>query len=754
MSRPEHLTALLTTLVLLPSAPPARGDDDPAPVAVRCDAHGDPLPDGVVRRFGTVRLRKCGPVAFFPDGKRIATGGGAKGSDVVFWDRRTGQELRRLPAGGGLLRLRFSPDGKHLAALTGTVFSNPVWDIGTDKPQFTFKGESGSFTQDGRYLIGVRFGDNRPIVGRWEVATGKPAGEWTLPAAARIVACSPDGKTAAYVFAGGIVIYDVQRQAEVRRLDAPGMHGLVFSADGRRLLVWGMGLRLWEVATGKQEFTWDRLVNAATIYADGRRIGWTGYDERSISHPWVVDIDQRTPRRLGLPVNNIGSHLAFSPDGDTLAISTDAGAVELRDVVSGKNSLALDGNTGRIFGLELSPDGAYLATYDNFRALVWDTATGKLLRQLPENGKSLGPNEPPAVWDVRLTADGQLQHRQEQRLAGHWDSLNHPSLERLQKLRLKDGETGLAFDRFQGTIQDVIESPDGHYLAVSMSAQRPGVFGRGAVMSIRLWDRRTGLPLDHAQPPGDHLLGAIAGDRRMLVTTAPQGTIHLWDLAAGGQRLTLHGHLAGNVRAVLFSRDQRFLFSGGDDSQVLQWDLTGRSPDGVWRMLQLDPKRQEALWAQLAAADTAAAHRAIWELAADPAGTVEFLQARLKPVTGPPATAIADLVARLGADDFAARQTAQLHLAKLGAGAVPALRQALANPGSLEQKRRLEQLLRELDPSALSGAALQSCRAIEVLERIGTADARRLLTALANGLRGARPTQMATDALERLGKRG
>lgn len=82
-------------------------------------------------------------------------------------------------------------------------------------------------------------------------------------------------------------------------------------------------------------------------------------------------------------------------------------------------------------------------------------------------------------------------------------------------------------------------------------------------------------PLGRLQPPGGHLLGAFAPDGRVLVTTAPEGTIHLWEVATGGERLTLRGHLKGAVRSIRFTSDCRFLFSGGDDSQVLQWDLTG-----------------------------------------------------------------------------------------------------------------------------------------------------------------------------------
>jgi RNA polymerase sigma factor (sigma-70 family) len=732
----------------------AAGPTEPAPPPPRMDDLGDPLPDGVVRRFGTVRLRQAGPMAFSPNGKTIATGGGPNRSDVVLWDRQTAKVLRRYKTDGGLLRLQFSPDGRCLAVWTGAVFTNPVFDVDADKALFRFKGENGTFSRDGRYLLAVRCDTDNPVVGRWEVDTGKLTAEWTLPAGLRGVVLSPDARTVAYLRDGAPVVYDLERKAEGRRLDGPQMHALTFGAGGRLLLAWGgmRGLRLWDVATGKQEFAVDRLVDAATVFDDGRRVAWTGYDERSITYPWVADIGKE-PRRLGVPITNLGSHLAFSPDGGTLAVGTDAAAVELRDVITGKSVLALDGNTGRIFGLELSPDGVCLATYDTYRALVWERATGKLLRQLPENGSSPAPGQPPLVWDVRLNADGQLRRGQEQRPDSHWNTLNVPALDRLQKLQLRDDDAPLAFDGFQGTVLDVIESQNGQYLAVRLSDRRPdgsGGIGRNAGMTTRVWDCRTRQPLDHMRPPQSHLLGAFSPDNRLVVTTAPEGTIHLWDLASGKERLSMRGHTGANVRSVLFTPDQRFLFSGGDDAQVLQWDLTGRARDGMWRAAHHDAKQQQQLWTQLISDEPGVAHKAIWELAADPAATVAMLERRLKPLAGPPANEIAGLIAQLDSDEFATRQEGQARLVKLGDAVVPALRQTLTGTPPLEQRRRIEKLLEQLAPPALSGDALRADRAIEILERIATPDARLMLGVLAKGLPGARFTQAAAESLKRL----
>jgi WD40 repeat protein len=723
---------------------------DPAPPAPsRKDKYGDPLPQGVVARFGTLRLRQCGPVVFSSDGRHIITAGGESGRQVVFWDGQTGKELRRLPVGASILRLQLSPDGKRLAALTGTVLTNPVWDVAAGKILFSFKGEFGTFTRDGRYLFGIRNGADGPIIGRWEVATGQPAGEWTLPAGAQhTVRCSPDGKTAAYSLDKSLVLYDLEKKAERRRWPDGGMRSVAFSPEGRHLAAWSLrGLRLWDVASGRQELSWDRLVDSEVIYsADGKRLAWTGYDARSIPYPWVMEIGQPQPRRLGLPINNLSSQPAFAPDARTLAVNTDAKALELRDVATGQDVLPFDANTGRIFRVDLSPDGRYLAASDNFRVLVWDKAAGKLLRRFPE----AAPAEPPMVWDIRLTADGQLKRGHDATSDGHWAEIGRDALARLQKLPLTNGRGQPAFANFEGSVQDVVESPGGRYLAVRLNDQPSGALGRMAKDVIRVWDTTTGLPLDHVQPPDGQLLGVFSPDNRLLVTTARRGTIHLWDLVTGAQRLRLQGHLAGSVRALLVTPDSRFLLSGGDDSQVLLWDLTGRASDGVWRTVKHGPSRQHELWGQLAGSDTATAHKAIWELAADPAGTVAFLTPRLKPVTVPSNPEISGLIADLGSSNFAKRAQAQAALRKIGDAVLPALRAARAKSSSLEQHLRLEKLVQELGSSVLTGDRLRSLRALEVLERIATADAQRLLTNLAQSPTVSRFTETARESLKRL----
>jgi hypothetical protein len=93
-------------------------------------------------------------------------------------------------------------------------------------------------------------------------------------------------------------------------------------------------------------------------------------------------------------------------------------------------------------------------------------------------------------------------------------------------------------------------------------------------------------------------------------------------------------------------------------------------------------------------------------------------------------------------------------LENAGDRATPALRRVLAKAPNLETRQRLERLLQKLDAYPTSeGEALRAVRAIEVLEYLGTREARAVLQGIVNGSAEARRTQEAKAALRRLQSR-
>lgn len=124
----------------------------------------------------------------------------------------------------------------------------------------------------------------------------------------------------------------------------------------------------------------------------------------------------------------------------------------------------------------------------------------------------------------------------------------------------------------------------------------------------------------------------------------------------------------------------------------------------------------EAAWRNLGADDATAA-KAAEELAAGGQQTIAFLTAKL--TEGPPEQILKQLIAQLDHDEFVVRERATAGLIGLGGAAEKAVRDALANNGSVEARLRLESVLQKIKAdNNLSGeAARQHVRAVEVLEK-------------------------------------
>src|SRR5262249_6852669 len=148
--------------------------------------------------------------------------------------------------------------------------------------------------------------------------------------------------------------------------------------------------------------------------------------------------------------------------------------------------------------------------------------------------------------------------------------------------------------------------------------------------------------------------------------------VHMWEVSTGQKVREFQGHPSGGM-TVAFAPDGRTLASGGADSMILLWDVTGRMPDGRWQPIHLTPQELEARWTDLAG-DASRAIQAIWDLAASPLQAVPFLQQRLRPPKAVEEQRLAQLIRDLDSDHFAVRTQATEELQKIGELAEPALR--------------------------------------------------------------------------------
>jgi len=183
-------------------------------------------------------------------------------------------------------------------------------------------------------------------------------------------------------------------------------------------------------------------------------------------------------------------------------------------------------------------------------------------------------------------------------------------------------------------------------------------------------------------------------------------------------------------------------------ARILLWNVAPAD----WRVTtgELTAQQHQQWWTDLTSTEAVKAHRAAWSLAARGADTVVFLKDHLHPVPAETQKHLDQLLADLDSDTFDSREAATRELCR-GVVAESALRKTLAHSPSLERRRRLEAILEDLPDWTLKNPELlRNVRAIWVLQRIGTPEARALLEKLAAGAPSARQTQRAKDALQSL----
>jgi hypothetical protein len=161
----------------------------------------------------------------------------------------------------------------------------------------------------------------------------------------------------------------------------------------------------------------------------------------------------------------------------------------------------------------------------------------------------------------------------------------------------------------------------------------------------------------------------------------------------------------------------------------------------------------DVLWNDLASEDATRAFRAIRLLEAVPEQAVALIRARVKPAVAIEPAKLERWIAELDGPQFTVRRAAYDNLIGAGLQAEPPVRRALAASPSLEVRRRLETLLDRQARHVLTGKELQAWRATEVLETIGTPEARQLLQSLARGAPGDRVTEEASGCLTRLARK-
>jgi WD40 repeat protein len=381
---------------------------------------------------------------------------------------------------------------------------------------------------------------------------------------------------------------------------------------------------------------------------------------------------------------------------------------------------------------------------------IVDTSNGEKPTKLQLGGPAVDPDDPLGAIDtgnrltlrVTFSRNGKVLRVASDRLVTVWDIGRERQI----------GQIPLG----EETLQHAILSPDGRTIALETSAgtsiwelatflKRLSLHQNVAVSNT---DRLSALQILGEDPPKPMPL-AFSSDGRLLARAGQDRKVRLFDAWTGKEVGSFEGH-RGNLMSAAFSQDGQKLVTASADTTSLVWDLSSIREKLKPPTAEIDDKRAEEAWSTLYEQDAAKAHIAIRVLAGDPTKSVAFMRDLVEPATGPDGKLLAKLIADLGNVRFAVREKASKELDRLGDAAAPALRRAAEIDTSPEIRKAAKKLLDNIGIQAPTRDQLRSLRVVEVLERIGTADAAELLKKLAGGAPEVIPTPQAQSALERL----
>jgi WD40 repeat protein len=722
-----------------------------------------------------------GCLRFSANGKRLYGSSRYSQPDQVYaWDVQTGKDTRDVPRLPQQARaLGYSPDGREVLLLDQKR-DVVRWDVEAGKERGRYPKPGGDFCTAAlvdRQLLVAAF-DHRSVA-LWDAGRQKQL--WSVPATREYnrpglpMVFSADGKLFATETPPRVIsVYESVTGKKVRQIKASVKDifwSLSFSPDARILAgsSWDGTLLLWDLESGKERIKLSHIERWITevFFAPDSRTFATG----SLAHG-VLLWDTATGQRIDSFPGHTSplSGIALSPDGQKVATCSSVcgdSVVRLWEVRTGRLLQALETSMPRgVNTVAFSPDGQTLATgsgYGGGQVSLWDIGTGRLRQTLAGAGPigmcvTFSP-------DGKQLASGSMSYNRKGKWEGWlcvWDVARGKQVRRMQLPRRVDR---ILFHR--GGRQMLVAANGVHVLDVDSGQPAPEMRegGRGACdlalsadgrllatadgSRVRLWEMATRREIPLPAFPSHSV--ALSPDGRTLAARGTDGGLLLFDWLSGQVVASLPGAPPDSyMLAVFSSHGRRILTANSFESSALVWDVAGAAKGPLPAVANPTRADLHRWWSELRDDSPKVGYRAIWRLVATGEQALAFLADSLQPIKPIDPRRVARLIDDLDNDDFQTRERALRELDQLGEAVVDKLRKALQAGPSLEQVRRIRKLLGQLAGPVPSKEQLRAVRAVSILEHIGGAQAQKVLTRLAAGAAGARLTEEARAALERM----
>ncbi|CRG89233.1 WD-40 repeat-containing protein [Talaromyces islandicus] len=369
----------------------------------------------------------------------------------------------------------------------------------------------------------------------------------------RSVAFSPDGKQIASGSDSGMIkLWDTTTGSLQKTLlgDHPKrpsssswkhITAMAFLPDGKLILSanYDGSVMLWDTTTGDRQEMADHFGTSKVSYTylEPPEQGGVGL------HAGAFSPDCKQIAAFGDLQKILEGHshecsaLAFSADNRQLVSGSASGdcTVRLWDTTTGDLQKTFIGHTSRVLSVAMSPDCKQIASGAFDAVILWNAATGALLKTLASV----------CAWSVAFSPDS--KHI----AAGFEDG----------KIHIWDATGTLlkTLERHAGAVMSIAFSPDVKQLATCSTDA-----------TIKRWDNTIG-GIQEALGHSRHVTSIVLSpDGKVIASGSADKTIKLWDAATGHLQKPLAGHL-DTVEKVVFSPDNRQIVSCSSEAFKI-WD--------------------------------------------------------------------------------------------------------------------------------------------------------------------------------------
>lgn len=307
---------------------------------------------------------------------------------------------------------------------------------------------------------------------------------------------------------------------------SPGIFGLSFSRDGRRIITGNFNgtVKLWAVASGTVLRTLNGhsdLVYKGVASPDEKLLASCSRDGKIKIWDVATGVELRTLTGHTRPVKAV----AFSPDGNRIASASNDGTLRIWDVATGRQEESfvhtrLPNTDDSVYSVVFISHGRIIAAGNGDGTIsYWDVATAKEVKLL--KGHSAGVFCLALSSDCRWLLSGSNDHA-----VKLWD-INSGNEIRTFAEKKMEGITE--------QVRAISLSSDGKWVASSdVGFTSSGNEFHYVYKRVKIWNVKTGQLVVSLDQPGFEINGiAFSPDNRLLAGAGTDGLIKLWVAKTG-----------------------------------------------------------------------------------------------------------------------------------------------------------------------------------------------------------------------------